>query len=116
MRKERNFMIMRRTKLENLILEKMEKGTLDGVVGSDFETGNYAKVTFRKVIKDGVPQIIRFGASSKYFNNKESVRKGKQSVELFETVSEKLFFLQRYGFLIDDPDVKKYSALYKPKK
>ena len=103
--------------LEKTVLEKLEKGLLDGVVGYDFETGNYAKVTFRKIIKNGVPQILRFGADTKYFDNKETVRAaGKQSAQLFKTVAEKLNFLQRFGWLMNDPDVKAYSALFKPKK
>lgn len=108
---------MKVDELEKIILEKMNKGLLDGVVGNDFATGSYAKVTFRKIIKDGIPQILRFGSDSKFFDNKENIRvAGKQSVQLLETVAEKLSFLQKYGWLIDDPDVKAYSALFKTKK
>lgn len=108
---------MGKKELEKIVLEKLDKGLLDGVVGNDFVTGDYAKVTFRKIIKDGVPQILRFGADRKFFNNKENIRiPGKESVQIFKTVSEKLWFLQKFGWLMDDPDVKAYSALFKPKK
>lgn len=108
---------MKADDLEKIVLEKLNKGLLDGVVGNDFTTGNYAKVTFRKVIKDGIPQILRLGADSKFFDNKENIRvAGKKSVQLLETVAEKLSFLRKYGWLIDDADVKAYSALFKPKK
>lgn len=108
---------MKVDELEKIVLEKLNKGLLDGIVGNDFVTGDYAKVTFRKIIKDGIPQILRFGADSKFFNNKENVRvPGNKSVQLLETVAEQLSFLQKYGWLIDDPDVKAYSALFKPKK
>lgn len=103
--------------LEKIVLEKLKKGLLDGIVGDDFVTGDYAKVTFRKIIKDGIPQILRFGADSKFFDNKENIRvPGKESVQLLETIVEKLDFLKKYGWLINDPDVKAYSALFKPKK
>ena len=106
---------MKFTELEKLVLEKLGKGMLDGVIGRDYHTGGYATVTFRKIIKDGIPQIIRFGADSKYFDNKETVKvAGKQTIQLIENVADKLKFLQKYGWLIDDPDVKEYSALFKP--
>ncbi|MEG2379968.1 MAG: hypothetical protein RSB77_07110 [Bacilli bacterium] len=103
--------------LEKIVLEKLSKGLLDGPVGDDFITGDYAKVTLRKIIKDGIPQILRFGADSKYFNNKENIRvPGKESVQLLDTIAEKIEFLRKFGWLINDPDVKAYSALFKPKK
>lgn len=108
---------MKIDELEKIVLEKLNKGLLDGIVGNDFVTGDHAKITFRKIIKDGIPQILRFGADSKFFNNKETVRvAGKRSVQLFKTVSEQLSFLQKYGWLMDDPDVKAYSALFKKTK
>lgn len=103
--------------LEKIVLEKLNKGLLDGLVGDDFVTGDYAKVTFRKIIKDGIPQILRFGADSKYFDNKENIRvPGKESVQLLETIAEKIEFLKKFGWLINDLDAKAYSALFKPKK
>lgn len=107
---------MKIEELEKIILERLNKGLLDGIVGKDFSTGGYSEVIYRKIIKDGIPQILRFGADSKFFNNKENVLvPGKKGVELFKTVSEQLSFLQKYGFLINDPDVKAYSALFRPK-
>ncbi len=103
--------------LEKVVLAKLEKGLLDGVVGDFFETGVHAKVAYLKTIKNGIPQIVRFGAGSRFFDNKETVRvAGKKSVQLFKTVAEKLLFLQRFGWLMSDPDVRAYSALFKPKK
>lgn len=103
--------------LENIILDKLKKGLLDGVVGNDFNTGSHATVTYRKIIKDGIPQILRFGADSKYFDNKETIKQaGKVTKQLFESKEDILGFFQKYGWLMDDPDVKKYSAFFKPKK
>ena len=113
-RLERQDVTMNVKELEKIVLEKLDQGLLDGIVGNDFVTGDYAKVTFRKIIKDGIPQILRFGADSKFFDNKENLRiAGKTSAQLFKTVAEKLSFLQKYGWLMDDIDVKAYSALFK---
>ncbi len=109
---------MRANELEQIVLEKLETGMLDGVVGKDFQSGSYATVTFRMLIKDGIPQQIRIGADRKYFDNRENVRvEGKKSVEqLYESRALKLLFLQKYGWLMSDPDVREYSAFFKPKK
>lgn len=108
---------MNENELEKIVLEKLNKGLLDGVIGNDFETGNYAKVTIRKIIKEGIPQIIRFGADKKFFDNKENIRvAGKKTVQLFETTVEKLDFIKKYGWLTNDEHAKAYSALFKPKK
>ena len=101
--------------LEAILIKKLDSGLLDGIVGSDFVTGDHAKVTFRKIIEDGVPKILRFGADHKYFDNKENVQvAGKVAVQAFKTVAEKLAFLQKYGWLIEGSDIKAYSKLFKP--
>lgn len=103
--------------LEKIVLKKLEDGILDGIVGNDFNVGDYATVTYRKIIEDGIPKILRMSPDSKFFNNKENVKiAGKVTEEVFKTIPEKLSFLQKYGWLLDDPDVKAYSALFKPKK
>ena len=103
--------------LEKTVLSKLSSGLLDGVVGDDLVTGDHAKVTIRHIIANGIPQTLRFGPGSKYFDNKETVRvAGNVTKKFFESVDEKLSFLQKFGWLIDDPDVKAYSALFKPKK
>lgn len=103
--------------LERTVLDKLSSGVLDGVVGDDFITGNHAKITIRQIIENGIPQTLRFGADGKYFDNKENVRiPGNVTAKLFETIPEKLQFLQKFGWLMDDPDVKAYSSLFKPKK
>ena len=105
------------SEMEENILDKLSKGLLDGVVGDDFITGDHAKVTFRKVIKDGIPQIIRYGAGSKYFDGKENIHiDGKMTIEYFKSREEILKFIQKFGWLLADPVVKMYSALFKPKK
>ncbi len=103
--------------LEDVILKKLKDGLLDGVVGDDFDIGSYATVTFRKVIMNGIPKILRIGADSKYFDNKETVKVGgKVTEKVFESKDEILTFFKKFGWLMKDPDVKKYSSFFKPKK
>lgn len=105
------------SEMEKAILDKLSKGLLDGVVGDDFIVGDHAKVTYRKIIKDGIPQIIRFGPGSKYFDGKENIHiDGKKTVEYIKSREEILQFFQKYGWLLTDPIVKMYSALFKRKK
>ncbi|MCI8537062.1 MAG: hypothetical protein HFF18_00140 [Oscillospiraceae bacterium] len=101
--------------LEEIVLEKLERGLLDGPVGDDFVTGDYSKVIFRKVIRDGIPQTLRIGEGYKFFDNRENTRVPGtvQITEAFETISQKLLFLQKYGWLLDDPDVREYSRRFK---
>ena len=104
-------------KIEKLLLEKLEKGELDGQVGNTFVTGFHKKVYLDKLIIKGIPTFRRTGESSKFFDGKENVRiPGKVVDTVCNTVSEKLNFLQKYGWLMKDPDVVKYSAQFKPKK
>lgn len=106
-----------KTKEEKSLLKKLASGLLDGPVGRDLECGDYAKVTVGKYIKDGEPVSFREGPSSKYFDGEETVRvPGKRDEDHYSTDEEKLTFMQKYGWLIDDDDARKYSAKYKPKK
>lgn len=108
---------MKRTKEEQSLLAKLASGILDGVVGNELERSGYKTVTFGKYIKNGIPVSYREGASSRFFNGKENEEiPGKRSEEIFDTDERKLEFLQKYGWLMDDIDVKNYSAKYKPKK
>ena len=70
-----------------------------------------------KYIKNGEPVSYREGESTRFFNGKENERiPGKRTEERYDTDDRKLEFLQRYGWLIDDSDVRAYSAKFKLKK
>jgi len=108
---------MRRTGEEKKLLVKLASGVLDGMVGDEREYRGYRSVFCGKYIKNGEPVAYRQGESSRFFNGKENERvPGKRVEEHFDTDDRKLEFLQRYGWLTDDEDVKAYSAKYKPKK
>ena len=108
---------MSRTDEENNLLQKLASGSLDGMVGDEREYRGYRSVYCGKYIKNGEPVSYRQGEGSRFFNGKENEWiSGKREEEHFDTDDRKLEFLQRYGWLMDDEDVKSYSAKYKPKK
>ena len=108
---------MRKTKEEKNLLAKLASGVLDGAVGRELECGGYKKVYVGKYIKDGEPVSYREGEGSKFFNGKENEYiSGKRTIQTCDTDDEKLEFMQKYGWLMDDDDAKAYSAKYKPKK
>ena len=108
---------MKITKEEKNLLLKLASGILDGMVGDERVYRGYRNVYCGKYIKDGVPVSYREGESSRFFNGKENERiPGKREEERYITDEQKLNFLQRFGWLTDDDDVKAYSAKFKPKK
>ena len=108
---------MSRTMEEMNLLARLASGVLDGMVGDEREYRGYKSVYCGKYIKDGVPVSYRQGASERFFNGQENERiPGKREEEHYDTDERKLEFLQRYGWLMDDEDVRAYSAKYKPMK
>lgn len=108
---------MTRSKEEQQLLSKLASGVLDGPVGSEKVYHGYKDVTVGKFIRDGIPVSYREGASSKFFNGKENERiVSRRQEEYYESDEDKLLFLQKYGWLMDDEEVRAYSAKYKPEK
>lgn len=105
---------MRKTKEEKNLLAKLASGVFDGTVGRELVCGDYKKVYVGKYINNGEPVSYREG--SKFFNGKENEYiPSKREEEHFDTDEKKLGFMQRFGWLIDDENVKKYSAKFKSK-
>lgn len=90
---------MTKEQLEEIILKKLNDGSLDGQVGGEFPART---ATYRRLIRNGIPQHI-------------SIRPGESEVidRKYETTGEKLDFLRNAGWMMDDPDVNLYSRLYK---
>ena len=107
---------MRRTKEEKSLLGKLASGVLDGLVGDDLYTSGGSRVWTQ--IKDGNPVRYKKGPGGKFFNGKENERyEGVLHVmEKWDTDEQKLGFLQRFGWLMKDDEVRNYSAKFKPKK
>ena len=96
------------------LLKKLSSGELDGQVGKDYYTTGGS--TIWTEIKDGNPIRYKQGPGGKLFDGKEGVKfEGvKHTLEEWKTDDEKLAFLQKYGWLIEDDDVKNYSKKFKP--
>lgn len=108
---------MRITNEEKRLLAKLASGILDGMVGDERVYRGHRNVYCGKYIKDGIPVSYRQGDSTQFFNGKENERiPGKREEEHYDTDVLKLSFLQRYGWLTDDEEVRAYSAKYKPNK
>lgn len=101
---------------EKGLLKKLSSGALDGIVGDDLTTSGGSSVWM--AIKDGVPRQFKQGPSRRFFNGKENERvEGvKHVLQEWTTDEQKLTFLQKFGWLMKDQDVKDYSAKFKPKK
>ena len=69
-------------------------------------------------IKNGIPAQYKEGPGGKFFDGKENIRyTGKRHVlQEWKTDDAKLVFLQKYGWLMDHPAVREYSAKYKPRR
>lgn len=108
---------MSRSNEELKLLEKLASGALDGGVGDERVYGSYKRVYCGKYIKDGEPVSYRHGESTRFFNGKENERiPGSREEDHFDTDDRKLEFLQKYGWLMRDDEVKAYSAKFKPKR
>lgn len=104
-----------RTQEETNLLLRLTNGELDGTVGDQRTYGTYKHVCCGKYIKNGEPVSYRHGEAERFFNGKETEKiPGRLEEEHFDTEDRKLEFLRRYGWLIDDDEVRAYSAKYKP--
>lgn len=105
-----------RTEEEIMLLDLLNSGALDGPVGNDLTTSGGSTVW--KQIKKGIPAQYKEGPGGKFFDGKENIRyTGKLHVlDEWKTDDEKLAFLQKFGWLMDHPAVRAYSAMFKPRK
>lgn len=105
--------IMRLSDQEKELLERLEDGEFDGQVGDELTTSGGSTVWFE--IEDGVPRQYKEGPSSKFFNGEENetIPGVLHTLEEWTSDSEKIQFLRKYGWLIDDDDVQDYSAEYR---
>ena len=104
------------TNEEKSLLKKLASGALDGIVGDDLTTTGGSSVW--KIIKNGVPVMLKQGPGSKFFNGKENehIEGVLHTLQEWATDEQKLEFLRKFGWLMKDTAVKAYSAKFKPKK
>ena len=102
------------TKEEKKLLELLESGQLDGQVGDDFYPEGYLSKVHRKYIENGIPTMVTITEGVKVFDGKENYR-GEKTIDKteFTSDSDKLYFLQKYGWLMYNDEVQAYSAKYK---
>ena len=107
---------MKITKEESNLLSRLAAGSFDGVIGRDLTTTGGS--TIRRIIKNGVPSLIKQGPSKRFFNGKENEIIGGTLHILDECTTDqsKLDFLKKFGWLIKDTAVQAYSAKFKPKR
>ena len=109
--------MVKHTKEERNLLAKLAEGLFDGAVGNEKVYHGYKDVTCGKYIKDGEPVSYREGESTRFFNGRgNETIPGKRTEEHFKTDDEKLGFLKKFGWLINDDDARAYSAKFKPVK
>lgn len=104
------------TNEEKKLLQKMASGALDGFVGDNITTSGGSTVW--KSIKNGLPAMFKQGPGGNFFNGKENecYEGVLHTLQKWATDDEKLQFLRKFGWLMQDTDVKAYSAKFKPKK
>lgn len=96
---------------------RLAEGQLDGPVGEERVIQGYRNLWHGMYIQDGEPVSYREGEPSRFFNGRENeMIPGKRTEEHFKTDDEKLGFMKKFGWLIDDDDAKAYSAKFKPVK
>lgn len=100
------------TKEEEELLNQMDAGELDGIVGDFLQTSGKSDVWME--IEGGIPRRFKQGPGGKFFNGKENERyEGVlHTLEEWKTDEKRLEFLRKYGWLMKDSAVKTYSAKF----
>lgn len=107
---------MKRTNEEQKIIAKVLSGIVDGQVGKDFFTDGGSTVW--TMIQNGRITRYKQGPGKRFFNGKENefIEGTLHVLQEWITEDEILSFIQKFGFLMDDLDIKAYSAKFKPRK
>ena len=99
---------------EQKLLEKLASGRLDGMVGDEREYRRYHSILCGKMIRNGIPifytQQVPSGSVTKQGSISSPIVREE---ETFESDDRKLEFLQRFGWLINDEEVRAYSSRFK---
>ncbi|WP_028505295.1 hypothetical protein [Ruminococcus sp. FC2018] len=105
------------TNEEKSLLAKLASGALDGVAGEETSCAEYKGTYHGQFIKGGEPVYYIQNEWPRFSNGKENMQiPSKRAEESFITDEEKLSFLQKYGWLMDDEDARKYSMKFRSEK
>ena len=106
---------MKKTEEEIRLLEKLASGALDGAVGDEREYRSYRRVLCGMRITCGVPIAYRlWKPADSVYDQVRSDTQDSREEKHYDSDERKLEFLQRFGWLMEDDEVKAYSAKYKP--
>lgn len=97
-------MAIQRFDLERTVLQRLNDGLLDGIVGKECTLG---KTTTRIFIENGRPCI------SKYPANTVPARDTLVIEKEFETEEGKLWFIRNHGWVMDDVYACLYSYMFR---
>lgn len=107
---------MKLTTEEKKLLEKLNKGLLDGIVGDFLPTGRGSTVWM--TIKNGIPQQLKQGPNKRFFNGKENevIEGALHTLKTWVSDEDKIQFIRKFGWLMKDTAAQAYSAKFKPTK
>lgn len=94
----------KRKEMERQLLDRLQEGLLDGLIGSGFNMGTLTSCT---LIEDGCPMLV------KYLTEKGPVTEAMIVEKEFETDEGKLWFLRNHGWKMEDVYAQLYSRIYK---
>ena len=94
----------KRLEMEKQLLERLNSGLLDGLIGNGFDMGT---LTSRALIENGRPMLV------KYLTEKGPIKEAMIVEKEFETDEGKLWFLRNHGWKMDDVYAQLYSRIYK---
>lgn len=94
----------KRKEMEMQLLERLQAGLLDGLVGKGHDMG---ALTSHALIENGRPMLI------KYLTEKGPVKEAMIVEKEFETDEGKLWFLRNHGWKMEDVYAQLYSRIYK---
>ncbi len=99
---------------ENRVLQLLEDGELDGTVGDYRTYRRFRSVLCGRYIQDGIPVFFQEGKLPAAVSDKDEDSDELYREEVrYDTTEGKLEFLRKYGWLIDNDEVRRYSARYK---
>ena len=99
--------------LEQRLLARLANGELDGLVGDEREYRSHYSVLSGKLIRNGIPICYWHGIPNKKDTKVVIPISPNRTEEIYDTDEQKLEFLQQYGWLMNDKEVRVYSNLFK---
>ena len=96
--------IRKQQSMEAQLLERLNEGLLDGLIGSGFNKGT---LTSQALIKEGRPMLVE------YLTEKGPIEDAMVIKKEFFTDEGKLWFLRNHGWKMEDVYAQLYSRILK---